>query len=283
MSIISVAMKELVDVNRESVSQGVIGVSARVPLTVGVVVAMAEEFAAVREELLPEAIPETLDCSRVVFGERDGVKYVIFQSGIGTTNAAVGACDLIARFRPDYLLNLGTTALISDRSGHLQVGDVLAARVHQQWDLDIGGPITTEWTAKRSFVDVLQADRLEPDQELWQALQMTKQGFTSVLLFTGNSFFCTDEQYQLLPAEADPVAVDMESFAIAQVCARKGVKFISLRGITDTGRASANDDFYANVHLASQNAARVARALIGQLVLQVTLAQGGEENAANHH
>lgn len=257
---------------KESVPVGVISGRKRARLTVGVVVAMVDEFAAVREELLPQAIAQTLDCSQIVLGEQDDVNYVIFQSGIGTTNAAVGACDLIARYHPHYLLNLGTAALISDPSAERQAGDVLAARQHQQWDLDIGGPITTEWTAKRSFVDVLQTTRLEPDQELWQALQLTKLYFTPALFFSGNSFFCTDEQHRLLPAAVGPVAVDMESFAIAQVCARKGVKFISLRGITDTGRATANDDFYANVRLASQNVARLARALVRQLVQPETLA-----------
>jgi adenosylhomocysteine nucleosidase len=235
------------------------------PLTVGIVVAMEHEFNAVREELLSQAAVETIDCSQVVQGVLDSVHYVIFQSGIGTTNAAAGACDLITRFRPCCLLNLGTTALISDPERKLRIGDVLVGELHQQWDLDLGGPITSTWTAKRSYVDVLQTDRLRPDQQLWDLLIDSGADVYPSIQFTGNSFFCSDEQRQLLPDAARPVAVDMESFAVAQVAARKGVPFLSLRGITDTGSASANEDFYANVRQASRNSARVARRLAGSL------------------
>lgn len=235
-------------------------------LTVGIIVAMSHEFAATVKELLPGASVQSLDCSQVAVGELLGVRLVIFQSGIGTTNAAAGACDLIARYQPRCLLNLGTTALIADPDHHLEVGDVLAGKLHQQWDLDLGGPITSKWTAKRSFVDVLQTNRLEPDQQLWQLLQACGQAATPAIQFSGNSFFCTPEQHKLLPLESQPVAVDMESFAVGQVAARKGVAFLSLRGITDNGRSNANDDFYANVRLASRHAARTARALIEQLV-----------------
>ncbi len=231
-------------------------------LTVGIVVAMEHEFNAVRGELLPEAPVEAVDCSQLVQGESDGARYVIFQSGIGTTNAAAGACDLIARFQPHCLLNLGTTALIYDPGHGLEVGNVVAGELHQQWDLDIGGPITASWTAKRSFVDVLQTNRLRPDPVLWDLLFRSGVTVTPSVQFTGNSFFCSDEQRQLLPTGARAVAVDMESFAVAQVAARKGVPFLSIRGITDTGSASANQDFYANVRQASLNSARAARRLV---------------------
>ncbi len=235
-------------------------------LTVGIVVAMTHEFSATVAELLPGAATQTVDCSQVAVGEVAGARCVIFQAGIGTTNAAAGAADLIALYQPQCLLNLGTTALIRDPESNLEVGDVLAGALHQQWDLDLGGPITPQWTEKRSRVDVLQTSVLRPDEQLWQMLHVARAQVTPAIQFTGNSFFCTPEQHQLLPAESLPVAVDMESFAVGQVAARKRIAWLSLRGITDNGRASANDDFYANVRVASQNAARAARLLIEQLV-----------------
>ena len=234
-------------------------------LTVGIIVAMTHEFSATVAELLPGASLQTIDCSQVAIGEVAEARCVIFQAGIGTTNAAAGAADLIAQYQPHCLLNLGTTALIRDHDSSLEVGDVLAGALHQQWDLDLGGPITPEWTAKRSFVDVLQTNVLRPDERLWRLLQDMAEQVTPAIQFTGNSFFCTPEQHQLLPAESLPVAVDMESFAVGQVAARKRIAWLSLRGITDNGRASANDDFYANVRVASRNAARAARSLIEKL------------------
>jgi adenosylhomocysteine nucleosidase len=234
--------------------------------TIGVVIAMAHEFNAIREVLLPDAAVRSAECADWVFGERKGINLVLVQSGIGTTNAAIGACDLIARYHPDYLLNLGTAALVNDPGQILQVGDVLVGGLHQQWDLDIGGPITTSWTEKRSFVDVLRTNRLDPDQRLLKALAATGEHYTTAVLFSGNSFFCSDEQRDLLPKMHRPVGVDMESFAVAQVCARKGVPFLCLRGISDTGQENANQDFRANVRQAAGNAARLAARLVEQLV-----------------
>ena len=82
-------------------------------------------------------------------------------------------------------------------------------------------------------------------------------------MYTGNSFFVSEKQHQLLPLGAGKVmGVDMESFAVAQVCARKQIPFLCLRGISDTGTDSANQDFYANVRAASVAAARLAARLI---------------------
>ncbi len=231
---------------------------------VGIVVAMKHEFAAIKQVIMPEAQEHERFGSQVALGKKDGVTYVLVQAGIGTTNAALGACDLIHWYRPCCLFNLGTTALIHDEQGQMRVGDVVAGEAHYQWDLDINGPITAEWTHRRSYVDVLDMRVLRPDKQLLQQLGKVAQDsprWVHGTQYTGNSFFSSDEQHNLLPKGEDVVAVDMESFAVAQVCARKGIPFISLRGITDIGSSSANDDFYQNVAIASRNAAELAHQL----------------------
>lgn len=231
---------------------------------VGIVVAMRHEFAAIKQALLPDAEAFERFGSQVVLGEKECITYVLVQSGIGTTNAAIGTADLLHWYRPGYLFNLGTTALIHDEHRRLQVGDVIVGEAHYQWDLDINGPITSEWTHKRSYVDVLDVRVLQPDGYLLQKVDQVdyvEPVRVHGTQYTGNSFFCSDEQHSLLPKGEDVVAVDMESFAVAQVCARKGVPFVSLRGITDTGTSSANDDFYQNVAIASRNAAILAHKL----------------------
>lgn len=239
-------------------------------LTVGIVVAMRQEFDAIRQVLIPNAPVEVHQCSQVAAAVESGISYVIMQSGVGTTNAAVGTCDLLHCYRPDWVLNLGTAALISDPDSSLRIADVLLGERHRQWDLDLGGPITPEWSGKRSFVDVLQTNCLYPDSVLFrEALELGENSdlrLRPAHFFTGNSFFVSDAQHSVLPATTAPVAVDMESFAVAQVCARKQVLFLCIRGITDTGTASANQDFYANVKAASQAAATAAQKLVQILI-----------------
>lgn len=235
-------------------------------LTVGVVVAMGQEFDAIRQVLAPTALVESYHYSQLAAVTKGPIRYVIIQSGVGTTNGAIGACDLLHGYRPDLVLNLGTAALITDPGGNLEIADVLVAERHYQWDLDLGGPISAEWGPKRSYVDVLQTNCLLPDPDLFAIAQESDLPKGIAHFFTGNSFFVSDAQHRLLPAADAPVAVDMESFAVAQVCARKAVPFLCIRGITDTGTASANQDFYANVRAASQAAARFAQQLVDTLL-----------------
>lgn len=235
-------------------------------LTVGIVVAMRHEFDAIRQVILPVAPVENYQYSQVAEGTVGGARFVIIQSGVGTTNGAIGACDLLHHYQPNFVLNLGTAALISDPEDSLQIADVLIGEQHCQWDLDLGGPITTEWGKKRSYVDVLQTNCLFPDPHLFATGKELDRPKGIAHFFTGNSFFVSDAQHQVLPATDSPIAVDMESFAVAQVCARKGVPFLCIRGITDAGRASANQDFYANVQAASQASAEFALQLIEVLL-----------------
>lgn len=238
-------------------------------LTVGIVVAMRQEFAAIHQVLIPQAPVQLHQYSQVAAATVATINYVIIQSGVGTTNAAVGTCDLLHRYSPDIVLNLGTAALIVDPQSKMQLAGVLVGLQHCQWDLDLGGPITAEWGRKRSFVDVLQTNRLHPDQALYEsAVSMGERGdyrLGAARFFTGNSFFVSDAQHSVLPNTDTPIAVDMESFAVAQVCARKQVPFLCLRGITDTGTSSANQDFYANVQAASQTSAQAAQQLLQAL------------------
>lgn len=250
--------------------------------TVGIVVAMRQEFDAIRQVLIPAAPVVSTQYSQVAAAVEAGISYVIIQSGVGTTNAAIGTCDLLHCYCPDWVLNLGTAALISDPESSLRIADVLLGERHCQWDLDLGGPITPEWTGKRSFVDVLQTNCLYPDAALLgAATRLSGRGDFTVGLahfFTGNSFFVSDAQHSVLPPAAVPLAVDMESFAVAQVCARKSVPFLCIRGITDTGTATANQDFYANVKAASQAAAELAQQLAQSLPIKEEPTHGDEKH-----
>lgn len=233
--------------------------------TIGVVVAMEQEFSALYPALIPEATITEKNYSRIARGNRAGVHYIILQSGVGTTNGAFGAYQLISEFAPDCVLNLGTAALIQDPAGRLQVGDVLVGEKHYQWDLDMGGAITPAWTKTRSYIDVLECKKLQPHKSLLAAaFQVLKTSPATGLaqFFTGNSFFKSDGQHAFLPLGSETVAVDMESFAVAQVCARKGIPFLCIRGVSDTGRADAESDFYTNLGKACRSAAQITLELV---------------------
>ena len=63
----------------------------------------------------------------------------------------------------------------------------------------------------------------------------------------------------------DAKAIDMESAAIAQVCAIAGIRFCALRTVTDNADESAPGDFYELVHVASVKSSKILLAYLRAL------------------
>lgn len=70
-----------------------------------------------------------------VEGELNGKHLVLMESGIGKVNAAVGAVELIHRYKPDALINTGVAGGIDST---LQVMDVVVGKQVAYHDVDCG-------------------------------------------------------------------------------------------------------------------------------------------------
>lgn len=165
-------------------------------------------------------------------------------SGIGKVNAAMSATEMILQDRPDCIINSGVAGSLSRpvASGDM----VIASRVayHDVW---CGEP--------NDFGQVQGLPRFfDADPALLDAAASCRMDGTHVgLVCTGDQFFIsTEEDARILRLYPDALACDMESAAIAQVCARYGVPFLSFRMISDvhddehTQRASYAD-FWKNL------------------------------------
>ena len=171
----------------------------------GVLVAMQSEYDALR---------------------RSGVACVE-KSGIGKVNAAVAATRMILRSRPDCIINSGCAGSLC---AGVEVMDVVVGAqcaYHDVWCGEPNEPGTVEG----------EPQRFDADPHLLAAavaIRPEAGSLHSGLICTGDQFFISrEEDMRILSLYPDALASDMESAAVAQVCRRYGVPFLSLRVISD--------------------------------------------------
>lgn len=207
-------------------------------MKVAVIVAMDKELALLRPHLSDESEVK-INGFTFYCGNMGGREAVVCKCGIGKVNAAVGALTLIDTFHPSLVVNTGVAGGTGAGNPPAAVLDVVLASeiaYHDVWC----GPGTERGQAAgfpARFVCPLPAD-------IRRALG-AKEG----LLASGDIFVDDpDDLRRILALYPDAIAVDMESAAIAQVCALKDVPFVCLRVVSDTpgegGNMAAYTDFW---------------------------------------
>lgn len=206
--------------------------------TIGVLTAMSVEYSQVaammHDKETVEKGPQTFLVGTI--GEN---KVVLLQCGIGKTNAAMGVTSLIMSFSPDYIISTGVAGGIDAR---LNVMDVVVG-------------------LQVCYHDVFCGDNCDPGQvqglpklfcgsenlvNIATSLQ-TEVRIVPGLICTGDQFITSRKELDVIKTKyPEGLAVDMESAAIAQVCFRWHVPFLSFRIISDTPGVKAHFDQYLN-------------------------------------
>lgn len=155
-------------------------------------------------------------------------------SGIGKVNAALAAALLSENYGVDYIMSAGLSGAIS----HLRKGDIVAGATYVECDFDLrefGLPLgkKSDGTFRHSA----------GPQLLKAALQL--DGVVEGNFGTGD-FFLTDPAVKESYRKTFQIqAFDMESAAIAAVCDKLNVPFLSVRKISDDADDSALDSYRA--------------------------------------
>ena len=132
------------------------------------------------------------------------------QTGIGKVNAVLAVSEAIAQHRPDVVLNVGTAG-----STHHAVDSILVCS--RFYDRDMA-------RVKEFGVDY-QHDFFESIRDLPICRHFAEHAIAHTCN-TGDSFVTEWIEH------AD--VVDMENFAVAVLCQRKGIPLFSVKYITDT-------------------------------------------------
>lgn len=171
--------------------------------------------------------------SDVLTGRIGGRSVAVMRSGIGKVNAAFAAFALAREFGARAIYSTGVAGALG---GSLHMLDVLVPDGFVQYDvIKPGDP--------DGLIDVLGEIVVPPDAAMSGALA-AKCGAKRGLLATGERFVgCEADREDILRRFPKAVAADMESGAIAQVCARLGVPFACVRVISDSGDSAEYGDF----------------------------------------
>lgn len=147
----------------------------------------------------------------------------VFYSGIGKVNAAFTATDIIHQTKCKILLNLGSAG-----SSKFKTHELVECASFVQRDMDVS-PLG--FKAGETPLDNIPGEIFATTHfaELPKGICGTGDNFA-----TGISVVACD-------------LVDMEAYAIAKVCKKKNVSFVSLKYITDGADHNAHNDWAANL------------------------------------
>lgn len=155
------------------------------------------------------------------------------ECGIGKVNAASAACFLIADDGADYILNAGLSGAISK----VKREDIVVGTSYMQCDFDltaIGYPLAEKPDGE---------EYIHPADEA--LLELTRQigDFYYGRLGTGDIFLSDKEKKEFYKELFSLTAFDMETGAIASVCRKNNVPFLSVRKISDDADDASGEDY----------------------------------------
>jgi len=170
--------------------------------------------------------------------------------GVSKVNAAMAAEIFCLKYGVDLILNAGVAGCATD----LPIGSLVVASEFVQHDVDttaVGDPIGLVSTVNQVAFPTWEPERC--------ALLLQRLGFSVVTgrVATGDWFATKGERSAWIRDTFHPLLVEMEGGAIAQVCLRNGVKFLSLKSVSDHLFSDNQADEYFDFGQALENLGRV--------------------------
>lgn len=239
---------------------------------IGIIAAMQCELARLcdaAENTRKERIFDTEYC----LGILDGREVVMAVCGEGKVNAATCAQTMLLRYAPQAIVVTGVAGSLSPT---LHVPDVAIATATAQHDYDLS-PLGYE----KSRILCGYRDEKTPngDKEtvFFPTLPALREAFAAAaqetgvhaecgVIATGDQFVASSAVKQDLHQRLGAIACEMESGAIAQVCAMAATPYCVLRAISD------NADEHAPATFSPEKAAEISVALTRRAL---ALWQGG--------
>lgn len=146
--------------------------------------------------------------------------------GVSKVNAAMAAELLCLKYGVDLILNAGVAGCLTD----LPTGTLVVASEFVQHDVDttaVGDPIGLVSTVNQVSFPTWRPERC--------AALLKDAGFDAVTgrAATGDWFAVKGDRAAWIRDTFSPLLVEMEGGAIAQVCLRNNVRFVSVKSVSD--------------------------------------------------
>ena len=174
--------------------------------------------------------------------------------GVSKVNAAMAAQILCMKYGVDLILNAGVAGCATD----LPTGSLVIASDFVQHDVDttaVGDPIGLVSTVNQvSFLTWQPEHCVEVLKDL---------GFSATTgrVATGDWFATSCPRAEWIRDTFQPLLVEMEGCAIAQVCLRNDVRFVALKSVSDHLFSANQAEEYFDFGQALENLGKVLKPL----------------------
>lgn len=222
--------------------------------TIGIISAMPSEVKDIREAL-GEAAVEKHGAYEFYVWKKDSVTVVNACCGIGKVNSAVCASVLINTFKPDFIINCG---IAGGMSADVKVCDIVISKDLMHHDLT------------PRFLENYPPyhSKFEADSELISIAETAceKLGYKSHIgrIVSGEQFISDSALKAEIVKEFSPLAVDMESSAVAHSAFLNGCKFVTIRCISDNADDNGEMTYEEFEKIAAKRVADVVLAIINE-------------------
>ncbi len=208
----------------------------------------------------------------VISGELSGKNIVIAESGVGMTNAAMTAQKLIDEYQPEAIIFTGIAGAV-DTSVH--IGDIVVCESWITHDFGHHGADgfqprgikfyspQPDSLVRRSHFPVDSSMYVAVEDLTEQIIPLQKIGDRKPQLLaggigvSGNAFIDNPEKRIWLNETYNALITDMETAAVAQVCAVNDIPFIAFRSASDlaggSGSESAREEMDEFFEIAAEN------------------------------
>lgn len=207
--------------------------------TIGIIGAMEEEIALLRQELQDE---ETQRHAGITYhvGYFHGKKTVLCKSGVGKVNAAVCTQVLVDRFGADAVIFTGVAGALDPA---LHIGDIVISRSSVQHDMD-----ATALGYGRGVIPYQDTSDFPSHPEL---IRLAEEAGERVFpgrcvigkVLSGDQFIADRDAVRRLHEELGGTCTEMEGASVAQVCHMNDIPHVIIRSMSDKADGSAHVNF----------------------------------------
>ena len=229
---------------------------------IGIIGAMEEEIAKLKEEMQIEEVIEKAGMS-FVKGILEGKEVVVVRSGIGKVNMAVCTQILADTFKVDTLINTGVAGSLDAK---IDIGDIVISTDAVQHDID-----TSVFGDKLGQVPRMDIFAFPADRKLIDAAVAANEEvnpdihtFTGRIL-TGDQFISGAEKKEWLVKEFDGRCAEMEGAAMAQVAYINKISYVIIRAISDKADNSCTMDYQTFERQAIAHTVRLVHNLLTRI------------------
>ena len=208
----------------------------RISYMIGIIGAMEIEVAGITAALTDHKT-ETLCGVTFHTGKLDGTDVVAAKCGVGKVNAAMCTAAMILSYAPSVVINTGVAGGIGEG---VKIGNMVVASHTVQYDYDttaIGEPKGFVMIGSEGVVQLPTGDR-----------------------FVADPAFCLQ-----LKAEFGAISCEMETGAVAQVCAVNKTPFCGLRAISDNANDEGSVDFETFAKSSAEKCIELLKDAVGEL------------------